>query len=200
MRFYEPIILLLALNEAFMHNLAPKVLGREPHEAAHTKEQLFRDFMNKLAQICDNKPKGSTVTAAAALQHPDHLEYRFASNERKPKELENMKNFIEDILNSLKAWTPTTNGEVRAIILRKIVAFNRPRLLAYVRAIQTRSQECLGLPADSITSQTREILQVLQDLSLKANEKEADQAACKSKALTWSSETIPSRTSSSRTQ
>lgn len=177
-RFYEPIILLLALNKAWMHNVAPKVLGHEPDGTAHTKEQLFRDFMNKLAQICDNKPRGSTVTAAAVLQYPDCVEYRFASNERNEKDLENMKSFIEDILNSLQPLTEARNGEVRAIILRKIVAFNRPRLQAYVRAIQTHSQDCLELPADSVTTQVRETLKNLRDLSLKATDKEVNQAAC----------------------
>ncbi|ROW04141.1 hypothetical protein VSDG_00958 [Cytospora chrysosperma] len=176
-RFYEPIVLLLALNEAWKHNLAPKVLDQTSDVTAQTTEQLFRDFMNMLAQICDNKPKGTTVTAAVAIQYNDRVQYRFASNERSEKELEQLKNFVEDILNSLGAWTRATNDRVRASILRKIVSFNRLRLQAYVRAIYTQSQECLNSPENSVTTQTRETLNKLQELALEADNRGVDEMA-----------------------
>lgn len=177
-RFYEPIILLLALTQAWKHNHAPKVLDHASDVTVQSSEQLFRDFMNKLAQICDSKPKGSTVTAAVALRYNDHVQYRFASNDRNERELEKLKSFIEDILNSLSTWTVATNEKVRAIILRKIVAFNRLRLQAYVRAICTQSQECLKSPENSVTNQTRQTLKNFQDLALQADDREADEAAC----------------------
>ena len=36
-------------------------------------ETLLRNFVSRLAQICDSSPGGTTVTAFAALQNPDKV-------------------------------------------------------------------------------------------------------------------------------
>ncbi|ROW03746.1 hypothetical protein VMCG_05375 [Cytospora schulzeri] len=176
-RFYEPIILLYALTQFCMHNNALKILEQAPDVALQTSEQLFHDFMNKLAQICDNDRGGRTVTAAVALQYSDCVEYRFASNQRDEDELQNLKAFIEGILNSLKTLTAENSAMVRVRLLQRIVIFNRPRLQIYVREIRTQSQKCLESPADAITPQTKERLENLRDLSLKADDRDVDDNA-----------------------
>lgn len=183
-RFYEPIVLLLAITKAFMKTQEPKVLGHVP-DVFHTLEQLFHEFMNELAHICDNHggPGGKTVTAAVALQYYDHLEYRFASNQRDGEKVAQVKDFIESILTTLQAWTETDSELVRARVLRKVVAFNRPRLEVYVRAIYTQSQLCLAAPEGTIKPQITEKLRELENFSLEANDRKLEEPACEYSGL-----------------
>lgn len=177
MRFYEPLVLLLAATQACMHNLAPGISEPSPHRLSQTLEQLFHDFMNKLAQICDTKPRGSTVTAVAVLSLPDRVQYRFASNQRSESELEQMKEFVTDVLKTLQDWTEETSRLVKARVLRKVVAFTRPRLEGYVKAVALHSEKCLetrGL-APSIV----EKLQELHTISRSANDQELEEDTCK---------------------
>ncbi|ROW17338.1 hypothetical protein VPNG_01321 [Cytospora leucostoma] len=176
-RFYEPIVLLQALTRACMHNHVQKVLEHTPEVTFQTSQQLFRSFLNNLAQICDNDRGGKTVTAVVAIQYPDHVQYRFASNQRTANELASMKTFIKNILESLATWTKAASRTVEDVILREIIAFNRPRLQLYVRAICSHSQECLKAPAEVITTQVREELKNLLNLALKADDRELEEAA-----------------------
>ena len=73
-RFYEPLVLLLALTQSCMHNPAPRVQDLLNEALSHSPEELFKDFVNKLCQICDNKPGGSVVTAISVLQYPDRVQ------------------------------------------------------------------------------------------------------------------------------
>jgi hypothetical protein len=73
-RFYEPLVLLLALNQACMHNYVPRVAEPLTEVPLHSPEELFKDFVNKLCQICDNKRGGDSVTAISVLQFPDRVQ------------------------------------------------------------------------------------------------------------------------------
>lgn len=73
-RFYEPLVLLLALTQACMHNQVPRVPDSLTEVLSHSTEELFKDFVNKLCQICDSKPRGSAVTAISVLQYPDRIQ------------------------------------------------------------------------------------------------------------------------------
>ncbi|KUI55253.1 hypothetical protein VP1G_02669 [Cytospora mali] len=176
-RFYEPIVLLLALTKACMHNNAPKVLEQAPEIAFQTPEQLFHGFINVLAQICDTKRGGNTVTAIVVLQYPERVQYRLASNQRDEVELAQVESFLKDILNTLQAWTKEQTDIVKARILRKVVAFNRPRLQLYVRAIHTQSKICLEEQTSNVTAQTTEKIKNLRDLSAKADDRGLEEAS-----------------------
>lgn len=73
-RFYEPLVLLLALTQACMHNHTPRVPESLTEVRPHSPDELFKDFVNKLCQICDNKPGGSAVTAISVLEYPDRVQ------------------------------------------------------------------------------------------------------------------------------
>lgn len=73
-RFYEPLVLLLALTQACKYNNAPRPPDSLAEVLSHSPDELFKDFVNKLCQICDNKPHGSTVTAISVLQYPDRMQ------------------------------------------------------------------------------------------------------------------------------
>lgn len=174
-RFYEPLVLLLAATQACLHH-PPKAPEAVQERFTLTLEQLFHDFMNKLAQICDIKLGGTTVTAVIAIQHPDRVQFRFASNQRGEAELRRLKSFATDILDTLRDWTEESSLSSQASVLRKIVAFNRPRLQPYVNRVAVQSVKCLG--TTGLASVVVEKLEMLRDLSKKANDKEIDEVSC----------------------
>lgn len=57
-----------------MYNHAPRAPDSLTEVPPHSLDELFKDFVNKLCQICDNKPRGSTVTAISVLQYPDRVQ------------------------------------------------------------------------------------------------------------------------------
>lgn len=182
-RFYEPLVLLIAATQACMHNLAPKVPDQHFDRANMVPKQIFHDYLNKLAQICDNKPYGTTVTAVAVLVYPDKVQYRFASNQRNAQEQTRLKAFVEDILNDLQGWTMkkdrSQREEVRLRVLRKVVAFNRPRLQKYVKALAEHSKQCLSASVSSLTPEIVEKLKEVSKLAWDTNDKNLDEGTCK---------------------
>lgn len=185
MRFYEPLLLLLAATQACMHNLAPRIPEPSPGTWNQTEEQLFHDFMNKLAQICDNRKGGPTVTAVVALSYPDRVQYRFASNQRSEQDLEQMKKFVIDILETLREWTEEQSLLVKMRVLRKVVAFTRPRLRGYVEAVASYSVVCLK--SEDLAPGVVQKLEALQQISSAANGPDLDENACESELrnLLW---------------
>lgn len=178
MRFYEPLVLLVAATQACLHDLAPRVPDPAPDRWSQTQEQLFHDFMNKLAQICDTRSKGPTVTAVVALSLPDRVQYRFASNQRSEGELEQMKAYVTDILHTLRDWTEEESLLVKAKLLQKVVLFTRPRLEGYIRAVAKYSIECLG--AAGIDLKVTQKLEELYQISSRADDPGLTENACKS--------------------
>lgn len=73
-RFYEPLVLLLALTQACMHNHTPRSPDSLIEVVSHSSEEFFKDFVNKLCQICDNRPGGNAVTAISVLHYPDRVQ------------------------------------------------------------------------------------------------------------------------------
>lgn len=176
-RFYEPLILLLAATQACMHNLAPKTPEPVPDRFSLTSEQLFHDFVNKMAQICDIQTGGDTVTAAVVLQFPDRVQYRFASNQRTKTELEQVRGFVVDILRTLQSLTEESSKSITMSVLQQVVAFNRLRLQHYVKVVATESSRCLE--ARDLAAEVVGQLKALQELSMSANNNGLDENICK---------------------
>lgn len=180
MRFYEPLVLLLAATNSCMHNLAPKVLEPSPDRFYQSLDQLFHNFMNKLAQICDARPRGSTVTAVVALSYPDGVQYRFASNQRTQEELEHMKLYVTEVLHNLRDWTDDGTEEserlVNRRVLRRVIAFTRPRLEGYVKAVATFSAQCLE--TQGLALKVRQKLLRLFETSSEANGEDLNEETC----------------------
>lgn len=179
MRFYEPLVLLFAATQACLHNLAPRVPEPAPDRWSQTHEQLFHDFMNKLAQICDARPKGPTVTAVVALSLPDRVQYRFASNQRFEDDLMHMKAFVTDILYTLRDWTQESSLLVKAKVLQKVITFTRPRLGGYIKAVANESRECLD--ATDIDPKLTQKLHELHEISSRVNNPDLKGDACESR-------------------
>ncbi|POS75821.1 hypothetical protein DHEL01_v205790 [Diaporthe helianthi] len=172
-RFYEPLVLILALTQACMHNYAPTVAEPLAEVTAHSPDELFKDFVNKLCQICDNKRGGDAVTAISVVQYPDRVQYRFASNQRSESELLRVKSYLEGILETLKeGYTAASSTILMASVLRKIVVFNRLRLQGYIRHLHSQTQTCLETPrlSNELSDKIREV----QDLAKIADNRELD--------------------------
>ncbi|KAG6360148.1 hypothetical protein INS49_011204 [Diaporthe citri] len=173
-RFYEPLVLLLALTQACMYNRAPRAPDSLTEVPPHSLDELFKDFVNKLCQICDNKPRGSTVTAISVLQYPDRVQYRFASNQRSESDLLEVKTYLQDILETLRGYTASSSTPLVESVLSKIVAFNGQRLQIYVKHISAQTQSCLKTP--TISTELSDKLSELQDLALKAGDQELEES------------------------
>ncbi|KAE9363186.1 hypothetical protein N431DRAFT_357094 [Stipitochalara longipes BDJ] len=162
-RFYGPIILLSALNDACVDSRPVKFPDLSFH-AEQSPERAFHDFVNKLAQLCDIERGGKTVTALAVLKYPDHIQYRFTSNQRKSVELDRTQEFITSILFALGKAEEPDFQHLTSNILRKSLSFTRPRVEPYVKALKKEVISCIGVCGAENTDESRSILEALQKL------------------------------------
>lgn len=115
------------------------------------------------------------MTAVTALQRPDGVEYRFASNQRKDMDRERMKDFVTDLLKTISPCTEATTMLVTVRVLSKVILFNRSRLRSsYVDKIAKHASTCLE--TEDLPPVVRENLTELQRLATDA--KAQDEAAC----------------------
>lgn len=120
------------------------------------KDIELRTILDHLAEICASKHNGSTVTAVTV--HLPSLgscpEYLFVSNSRPTSEKNSAKSHIESILKALCGVhiTPTCTLqqqkdalEVYRWVLKRILWFNRERLVSYLSIIVDRLQDLIAL-------------------------------------------------------
>jgi hypothetical protein len=139
-RFYEPIVLLLSLNEAYLHNRPAKAPDLSL-DVGQSHERSFHCFVNKLGQLCDSERGGNTVTAFVVLQFPDHIQYRFTSNQRKDEDLDHARTFITHILETLCLMD---RDDMPSHILQKALSFTRPRVAGYVKQLKIHAVTCIS--------------------------------------------------------
>jgi hypothetical protein len=107
-------------------------------------EYDFHRFVNKLGQLCDREPRGNTVTAFVVLKFPDHIQYRFASNQQEEEQLRCAQGFINDVLETLGRAEEDELKERTSLILRKSLSFTRPRIEAYIKSLKDNSALCVA--------------------------------------------------------
>ncbi|KXX79447.1 hypothetical protein MMYC01_203501 [Madurella mycetomatis] len=96
-----------------------------------------------------NPPQSRIVTAKGASPRPGVVQYRFASNNRSTKALENVQMYITDILKTIghapesivKSATP--QSAPFSEVLQKILQFNRPRIESYTRMATIQIGVCI---------------------------------------------------------
>jgi hypothetical protein len=154
-RFYEPIVLLDAIKSVYLKD--DSISNSEPDlegSSGKSPKQTYFCFLNKLAQICDTHPKqslGKTVSAIVVLDSGT-IEYRFASNLRESEELDTVREYLSSILTVLGSVTDNEvenkpfMASVLSRILRRVLAFNRPRVEGYMDALldKDRLDFCIG--------------------------------------------------------
>jgi hypothetical protein len=154
-RFYEPIVMLDAIKSIYL--MDNRISSAEPDlegTSGKSPKQTYFCFLNKLAQICDTRPKqnlGKTVSAIVVLDSGT-IEYRFASNLRDSGELDTVREYLTSILTVLGGVTDD-QVENKAFmvstlsgILQKVLAFNRPRVEDYMEALlkENRLSFCIS--------------------------------------------------------
>jgi hypothetical protein len=153
-KFYGPIILLSALNDACSHS-RPVNFPDLSLDAEKSPERGFHDFVNKLAQLCDIERGGKTITALAVLQYYDCVHYRFTSNNREDWELDHTKNFIKTILNALGAAEKHSVQSLTSNILRTSLCFTRPRVKGYAKALNKEVTSCISAIREENTDECK---------------------------------------------
>ncbi|KAF8859182.1 hypothetical protein BDZ45DRAFT_725469 [Acephala macrosclerotiorum] len=172
-RFYEPIVLLKVLNTTC--DKKPSNAPDPPSDMTQSLEHTFQWFVNTLAQLCDSEKGGKTVTAFTVLQHPDHIEYRFTSNQRDTEEFIRAQNFTSSILHILGSMQRHEKQSVISDILRRSLSFSRSGVTVEVRILKARAEECISACNIENTDESRSILKKLKELyeeSLVSNKEE----------------------------
>jgi hypothetical protein len=150
-RFYEAIVILLCLTEAFQ-NVGLSASQEETLEAVGGPESLFRCFVNKLAQVCDNRRSGPTVSSIVVLQGPGGVAYVLASNTRTPDELESAKEFLGSLLRciaTVRLDQEQDRQDAHRILLRMTLVFNQPRVEAYRKKLAEYLEKCIAVCKDN---------------------------------------------------
>lgn len=141
-RFYEPIILLKVLNATCDRKLSD---APDPSsDMTQSSRDTFQWFVNALAQLCDSVKGGKSVTAFVVLQHPDHIEYRFTSNQRNTQEFLRAQTFISSILRILGSMQKNEKQSAISDILRASLSFSRSRVTEEIKKLKARAKECLS--------------------------------------------------------
>jgi len=141
-RFYEATILLHVLNTACTNKPARAL--DSPLDTTQSAEHMFQCFVNKLAQLCDNEKGGNTVTSFTVLQYPDHIEYRFTSNQRTTEALNDTKHFSISILHILRNTQGYKKSRVISDILLTSLSFGRSRVTTYLRGFRDQAALCIS--------------------------------------------------------
>ena len=150
--FYRPIILEKAFIKACRDQDFPfEASSLANQDSLLSSEQAFHSFVNKLAQVCDIRRGGDTVTAFTVLRGDDGPHYIFGSNQRCEEELIETKTFVESLLKLasrgvLEPGRPPVEGRPRLKkVLWHILFFNLPRLEVYLNNLSNHLNGCMAL-------------------------------------------------------
>ncbi|KAK6855341.1 hypothetical protein PG995_008873 [Apiospora arundinis] len=121
-RFYEPLFLLEALN----------VAARDT--AIDGTPEDYTSYIYKLAHVCDNKKGGTTVTSFMALRGDDGADSLSTASQRQ---------------SPAHGQSTAQRQSPHDVLLRDVLQFNTPRLVPYMRNLNSRLQECLDRCANS---------------------------------------------------
>ncbi|KAM7203003.1 hypothetical protein V8F20_004250 [Naviculisporaceae sp. PSN 640] len=168
-KFYEPVILLVALMDAVSPNSSSLAMISNPASTSQqTDFQVFKAFVNKLSHICSSAKGRETVTSFVILQDDKATEsaknsrvhYWFAMNEQSLEQLADTKTYVESLLckigrapairDSPEGWEATKRD-----IFRDVLVFNRPRITTYLRTIRERVDNCLKRLKTENTDESR---------------------------------------------
>jgi hypothetical protein len=145
--FFPPLILLESLHETCSRRADPKAAEAPPNPNQRA-EGRFQTFVNKLAHICDYRPKGETVTALAVLVDENgRVLYLFASNRRARADLNETKQDLVAILNILRdnltADPKVPDMVLNDRLLRQVLALNTVRIQGYLSTLSKELKSCI---------------------------------------------------------
>ncbi|KAK3356716.1 hypothetical protein B0T25DRAFT_537253 [Lasiosphaeria hispida] len=145
-RFFPPLVLLKSLND--VGSSGDRRETDAPPHAHQRPEEKFQTFLNKLAQMCDYRPKGGTITACAAIQQESKVLYIFASNDRGKPELKRVRNDVLSVLGILRSniIDPQKQQDdvLNTVLLEKILSLNNVRVRGYLNSLDKNIQLCIA--------------------------------------------------------
>ena len=144
--FYEPVVLEKALTTILRKHGVGFNATNSAHSDSHlSPEQGFQTFLNKIAQVCDSRPRGSTVTAFAVFRGPGgRAVYLFGSNCRTRTELIDTRRFIKSLLEFVGVNPKgLRHSALVRQALRDILSFNTQRVGTYLKAITKYLDICI---------------------------------------------------------
>lgn len=101
-------------------------------------------FLCKLAQVCDSQRRGKTATALVCLDGKQGREYIIASNLRNFNQLQQTREFLSELLRStVRDSKLMAKKTLQRDVLRRIIAFNALRLVAYLGVLVKELEKCL---------------------------------------------------------
>ena len=114
--------------------------GFEYHENLSSTEI----FLGKLAQICDSKRGGETITAVVCLKGRDGPEYILGSNARQGSDSSNCVSYLTDLLNYVIMNPDALQDKaLRKQVLWRILEFNIGRVGLYLKALFETLERCI---------------------------------------------------------
>ncbi|KAK3997845.1 hypothetical protein QBC44DRAFT_46197 [Cladorrhinum sp. PSN332] len=148
-RFYATTILQNTLDSTIIQTQKKTPSDVDDTTSWSDDKNIFRRFVNRLAHVCDSRPRGDTVTAVAILV-PGSIEYRLTSNQRSSGAYAEVKQYLsEQVLGLLRdASDEALNNRARisalsSAILLNVLRFTRRRVKCYVSLLVTHIGFCI---------------------------------------------------------
>lgn len=142
-RWFYPIIVLLAClpRTGELPYKARRDIDQPPSPTS-SPEQIFHDFVSKLAFLCWTDVSPATISACVVLACPDDtVEYAFTFNSRKRSELIQLEDKIKSILVMFHG-SPSSD-ERKKEILHKVLSVCAGRVRGYLRACEGHLDGCI---------------------------------------------------------
>jgi hypothetical protein len=137
------------LDGLVVHEYKTRRKVDQPLPSTSSPEDVFRDFLSKIAFLCWSEINAAAISACAVLQACDGtVEYVFAFNNRSSSELSQLETNIRSILQMLHHFSDeeskTFSDERKREILRLVLKCNVNRVRGYLRAIEGHLTDCIA--------------------------------------------------------
>ncbi|OIW30708.1 hypothetical protein CONLIGDRAFT_288699 [Coniochaeta ligniaria NRRL 30616] len=162
---YPPVLLLICWPRVCNYPYKTRREIDQPPTSTSSPEQVFRDFVSKLAFLFWTDISPATIPACAVLNHLDIIgavEYVFAFNNRSPSELQQLKEKIQSVLDMFDE--PPSSDERKKDILRNVLPYCVKRVKGYLNAFGRNLGECITSCARDTGTEATEIVACLRTL------------------------------------
>lgn len=115
--------------------------------AQHEPGQIFHDFVNRVALLCQTQAGGDAVSACTVLEPPSGVDYVFTSNSQKDSQLRLVADEVTEILRMVSKGNDNDDDESlesRQKILLKILSLVRPRIKCYLNCLGEFIENCIA--------------------------------------------------------
>jgi hypothetical protein len=146
-RFYEPLLLLNALDQMRGARIKPDV---SDENLGPNQRKIRRSLVDGLAYICAFKKHPDYVTAVALERTPQEVVIWLAANaDIKPQVVGFLESVVRDLCSIARNGTASqrhqTGLSVETVLLPRIIDFNKSRIQTYFKLAQTYAFVCLPI-------------------------------------------------------